>query len=429
MTREAIAKEGAGGPLPYSSRMSGNGGTRIPRWMKAAIESIGRLLSSGAPEGTEPMLKPCLAICPYLPMREPVEFSGWWLGPLAFFKGPWASAEFEETSRLFIKGFEDVSGKKRVENPAILARVDTGADGIVPPEEARRALARTIHFGTLDANPIWVPREKDPNLGLRMVTSDNSEVMFWPIDTERGLVATRRGFYVQVSGMGMSVTDDCYRMRAPLELPEPAHAVRLDPEILDACFEALSGPAPAGKEEVAARLGVAIDRYATVFRNTESISWDDRVVLLKVAFEALTNESKSWLAAKWVRGLFERVVKGEPAVTGMLWSPRETERHAWEKSPGVAGTPLRTDLEDWFAAFATARNEIIHEGRSKTLDYEKAGSAYEGPIIHTGERLFRETVRAVLADLGHGELWRTRDSRSMQRIYREVKAKGEAEKK
>jgi hypothetical protein len=30
--------------------------------------------------------RPVLLCCPYLPLREPVEFAGWWLGPLSAYE-------------------------------------------------------------------------------------------------------------------------------------------------------------------------------------------------------------------------------------------------------------------------------------------------------------------------------------------------------
>lgn len=73
-----------------------------------------------------------VALCfPYLPLTKPVTFDDWWLGPLRGFEGPWASDDFETRVRQFLGGFTTPGGGS-VENPALLARVATGADGEPP---------------------------------------------------------------------------------------------------------------------------------------------------------------------------------------------------------------------------------------------------------------------------------------------------------
>ena len=52
-------------------------------------------------------------------------------------------------------------------------------------------------------------------------------------------------------------------------------------------------------------------------------------------------------------------------------------------------------------SFADTRNSIIHEGAELTGGYEVTGSAYEGPWIHTGERLLRESIKVWLRSFGH----------------------------
>ena len=57
-------------------------------------------------------------------------------------------------------------------------------------------------------------------------------------------------------------------------------------------------------------------------------------------------------------------------------------------------------MEDWFAAFGEARNEIIHNGTFSTGVYpapsERPLSRYSGQLFWTADRLLRETVKALL---------------------------------
>lgn len=61
---------------------------------------------------------------------------------------------------------------------------------------------------------------------------------------------------------------------------------------------------------------------------------------------------------------------------------------------------MRSELEDWFATLGTARNEIIHEGTLRTVEYlpptERPLSRYVGQLFWTADRLLRETIKALL---------------------------------
>ena len=67
---------------------------------------------------------------------------------------------------------------------------------------------------------------------------------------------------------------------------------------------------------------------------------------------------------------------------------------------------LVTDLEDWFMAFADARNQIIHEGTIPPLLYDKPHSGYTGHFVFTADSLFRAAVKASLSGLDP-DVWRS----------------------
>jgi hypothetical protein len=67
---------------------------------------------------------------------------------------------------------------------------------------------------------------------------------------------------------------------------------------------------------------------------------------------------------------------------------------------GVPQPVVRSELEDWFAAFGEQRNAIIHEGTLTSHVYEappeRPLSRYAGPLFWTADRLLREAVKALL---------------------------------
>jgi hypothetical protein len=50
-------------------------------------------------------INPVVMVCPYLPLRTPIEFGEWWLGPLGDFHGPWLSGIFEARALQFLGAF------------------------------------------------------------------------------------------------------------------------------------------------------------------------------------------------------------------------------------------------------------------------------------------------------------------------------------
>ncbi len=157
---------------------------------------------------------PVLLFAPYLTLTEKVEFGPWWLGPVSTFDGAWHSDRFKELALQFLGAFRKPNGKP-LDDPALLAHKELGAEGELPGKEELRAIQRALHFAVLDRNPDWQP--EDGNEGLWTSTSDNSEVFAWPIDLEQGRVTLRRGAMVRVQ-MGGYQTSDGLAISAPEEL-------------------------------------------------------------------------------------------------------------------------------------------------------------------------------------------------------------------
>jgi hypothetical protein len=350
-----------------------------------------------------------LILLPYLTMSQPIEFGGWWLGPLADFEGEWHSDQFRDLSTEFVAAFRDASDNP-IQRPAILARSDAGVTGELPEPTDFAALQRAIHFGSLIRNPPWQPEEG--NEGFWTSTSDNSEIIAWGLDLEGRGVSVTRGSMVRVQHLGYTIGPDLL-IRAPLELHLPASRP-FDDETLKAVYEILTNE-DLGDRLLAHRLGVAIDWLAHAWRNSRSITFENRVVMLKTAFDALTGSDKTHNAAMWIQGKFQALADAgvdDEHSGDLLWSPLDEERHerVWNGQ-----TVLITDLVHWFHALGATRNQIVHEGSADTLTYEMEGSAYEGPLPNVGERFLRETIQVVLRDFGFDDLWEPHSHRMIKR--------------
>jgi hypothetical protein len=207
-------------------------------------------------------------------------------------------------------------------------------------------------------------------------------------------------------------------VRAPQELSMP-FAVNLDPEVLHASYQGfLQGPS----HEIRDRLRITNRWLVKAWRNTSDLDWDDRIFMLKTAFEALTGESQAAPGAealKWIYDEFKRRRHVTSLSTrDLLWSPTERRcriRRWTDRTTGKEKEAKLTNLEHWYCAFADARNTIVHEGIIPPLVYRAKGSAYEGHFFHVGERLLRETIKVLFDEHGYPDLWRTTLSRAISR--------------
>lgn len=331
------------------------------------------------------------------------------IGPLEEHEGAWRDAEFEGQAKAFLGKFQDVNGSP-IKNPALIGNSKTGIDGLFPGESEFEALQLALHFAALDANPAWEP-EAD---GSFTVTTDNSDLWAQPIDVGEGYVAIQRGLAVRILGGGHRIADERFVIRAPLELHLPVGAIGLDADVLGAIYQVVLNADSTSK-----RVAAAVRWLAKAWRNSVSLGWDDRIVMLRTAFEALTGSSKVSVALPTLEGLFGQLrSQGETddSTEHLLWRPSEATNRAFTYSAGgKARTELLTDLGHWFSTFGQARHLIVHEGQMPDLVYEESGSRYNGHMFNIGERVLRESVKVALVQLGYPDLWQDAFARSVSR--------------
>jgi hypothetical protein len=362
---------------------------------------------------------------PYLPMKKPVRFSGWVVGPLESADGRWSDKAFEARAKEFFSKFRTVDGKP-VERPSIAFRADAGVDGATPEFRDWQALGLALTFAVLDGNP---PYGEDVD-GHWISTADNADLWVQPINVSAGSIALGRGLLVSVTGGGWTTADPTFFIPAPLELSIPL-STRVDPEIAGAIFDVASGKHDTTDAALAGRITTAVRLHAKAWRNTTSFGFEDRVVVLRTAFEALTDASKGPQARARLELIFRRLrrvgVRTDADVEHLLWKPSErpVRPFTFVGSGGQPVTEPLTDLGHWFAVFGAARHQIVHEGGAPSLMYRERGSAYTGPMFHVGERVLREAVRAALVVFGYDDLWAEMGYRAITRRFAQAEAYGE----
>lgn len=338
-----------------------------------------------------------LNLFPYLPLQNEVAVGSYRLVPVHEFAGPWLDAQFEDVARKFIAAFVDPD-RKPLKIGAVLIDGTWGCDGVLPDVSDRHALQRAVELAALDSNPNWSRGAQ----GWNVVTSDNAELHSWPIDRETGAMALTSGFVARIMRGGQQI-EDGFIVPPPEELHLPMGTIVLDSGVLDAAYRHFLPSDDPEDDRARRRLRDAIGWLSKAWRNTPSINWPDRIVLLKTGFEALTGRSATHEAASWLREMFERVVDADSLSHGLLWSRTESMRTFVDPK----GVPRQcTDLEHWFRSFGEVRNSIIHgDGSPRTLEYDEVGSAYVGQYFHIAERLLREAIKVSLTDRGEPLLY------------------------
>lgn len=368
---------------------------------------------------------PYVLVIPYLPLKKPAQFAGWTVSPVTAAEGRWSDRAFEQRAKQFISKFRDAN-RKPLENPSLAFRTEAGVDGVLPTDRELDALQLAVTFSLLDANPEYQP-DAD---GHWVSTADIGDVWAQPIDIAKGYVALGRGLLVRVGSGGSKTSDANFEIPAPVELSIPL-AARIDADVAEAIYRVAAGAHENEDAALAGRITTAVRLHAKSWRNSVSFGWEDRVVMLRTAFEALTDASKGPRARRVLEGMFKHLRKfgatTRDSTEHMLWRPDEKRNRAF-KFTGKGGqlvTEQLTDLGHWFSVFGEARHKIVHEGIVPPLTYNEPGSAYNGPMFFVGERVLREAIRAALARFGYDELWEDAGFRGIRKVIERAPARAE----
>lgn len=355
-----------------------------------------------------------LTFCPYLPLREPFAIGPWQFVAASEYTGSWLSPEFEAASRAFLTHFHGAD-RVPIPSPTLVAHADRGIDGKPLNRATRDALQGALDFVVLDVAQRWGENNSRGTMSAFLaLTSDNTEVFLWPVDSEGRWFAVDTGLLVGTLSGGHSIDNPADVIACPVEVRIPSRAATADEGVATALYEALLEADPATGSErsaLAGRLTTALRWWARAHRNTRSITWEDRIVMLKTAFEALIDQSRAWPGALRLREWFETRVEEQGE---LYWSPDEVAIHTVRLQGSDRSL---TPLEHWFVQFCFLRNAIVHEGKHitpATESYSEPGP-YAGPFFHRADEVFRQAVKVALVDFGVPNLWHSELSRTIAR--------------
>jgi hypothetical protein len=145
--------------------------------------------------------------------------------------------------------------------------------------------------------------------------------------------------------------------------------------------------------------------------NTRSITWAERIVYQKTAFEVLVGNDEDFAnapkEATALRQLFETTVEqpGERlGIDALLWDENEpTYVHQHRTRNGAENV---TALEHWYLYLAKIRNGIIHKGVAEQVEYRHEQSPYNGWLLWIADRVLREAIAVQLGNCGFPAAWR-----------------------
>ena len=298
-------------------------------------------------------------------------------------------------------------------------------------------LRRAVCIAALAWNPaIDVVDDDHSNLGHRIVTSDSTVLYGHPFSPEGG-ITTIRGALVRRRDIGIRSADDTMSIPSPDELPhallggsfdaEYAHAVlsvlrtrddRLEREPAhdhvedgdqrreqdeehdngdeqehrhDEEHADVEGANEAG--ELAGRLARAADWLDVVWRNTESITGDTRILAVHAGLEAL-------VAPVGESSRIEIFRANVGALLDPPDAPRESRKYLTLKRKPV--TEEMTDREWWAHRFQTLRTRLAHGVRPTVDDYHHEGRHH----FPAGEETMRSCIRELVVKATGQELLR-----------------------
>jgi hypothetical protein len=324
---------------------------------------------------------------PALRLRTNLDLGDWIVGTPPD-GTPWASGRFEELSRMLVASY----APKGFEGCAMLWHRERGFDGVLPADADIGAILASVTFAVLDANDRLRLHEKDRwNKARYLATTENPDLFIQPISEDGGIAHRRGGLLRRTLLGGLKIGGEPPPLpdaTEPIDEPVPA-STKLARALYDRIASGV-GDGPA--------IATAADWHRRALVNSSAVTWEHRLVTLKVGFEALFHGVKSRGCAKRLRHLFETVTAAHRDLlpwVGLLWTPTErTLQRSFKGKPDP-----RSELEDWFMTLADARNQIIHDGVLKTGVYvlsERPLTRYAGALFLTGERVLREAIKAKL---------------------------------
>jgi hypothetical protein len=331
-------------------------------------------------------LYPFLNFFPAVQLARNLELGEWIVG-VPDQTVAWRPEPFRELATKLLEASEPKEFKK----PALVWHRERGFDGTHPSDDVAKAIQAAVRFALLDDND---QVRRDLHAARYLATSENGVFYRQPIDESSRSVAHETGGAIKRTLIGGWKIGE-----RPVSLPDATQAIDRPVPVSRSLATAVY-TAVVSQNQADQTLATAVEWHAIALANPHAVRWQQRIVALKTGFEALFGESKSAHCAAALRKLFEHTAGPHSNLFpwgGCLWSPAERVDlpRQYKKKPGK-----RSELEDWFMAFADVRNAIIHEGRILTDTYqapaERPLSRYAGEFFWKAERILREAIKARL---------------------------------
>jgi hypothetical protein len=221
-----------------------------------------------------------ILLLPYFNLTSTLSVGSWQVGPFESFNDRWPSDAFRTHAETLLAAYQDMHGNK-VPRPALL--VSSRREGAALRRNPRDivALQRALAFAAIVGNPSPFAAERR---SWAAITSDNADIHGWRLNPERRWVAYDTG-----SMMSRTLSGGWQIAEVSLHgMP------RMFADVLQGSYAVASGAVDVRDPVLAPRVRTAMDWLIQAWRNSPSIRAADRVVALKIGFEALTGRSNSW---------------------------------------------------------------------------------------------------------------------------------------
>lgn len=190
--------------------------------------------------------------------------------------------------------------------------------------------------------------------------------------------ATEDGSYIRTTVGGLKLKDAGIRL--PGHVPRPGQII-YDEKLLEGLLKCLVAASSASRD----RIFRAIRWISYAYSNAEGFPYQNRVLLLMIAFEILSDETDSFNRFRFGAWL--------DSIWGVSANEKFPLQQAWAKDKGPFG-----QAGWWGVEFFLMRNAIVHDGDPHRLGaHDSSGREY----FATGVTVFAECVREFLRRENH----------------------------
>lgn len=325
-----------------------------------------------------------VCLIPYMSLRSPIRIGPWQAQPIDDIPAEFWLDSALRTAVLELCARYVSRTDKPIANIAVCRRVDRRiGEGEWDPYEQRR-LQLSLFFGLLAEQLSDLPVVGG---WPRLMSADNTQLHVWPVDPLSDRFALEFGGYLRTLVGGFSRSNPRDLVRTPSEVPMDVTPM----------FDDLLATDAYNSMNSSELLRIGTQQLQRAWRNSSSVSFEDRIGHLKTGFEAIPRPGKRGAdAPAEAQSLVERL---RPLVsTGNLLINAELDGQ-------VSAEERLNRLEYWYVdVFAKVRNAIVHDGKLGS-DAMAAAKGIPSSPFDRGDLML--IASRVLCDLLRQELYAT----------------------